>query len=78
MATRRSVAFANVVFVVALIAAGCGGDGNNGGGDVRAANPEEDVISTYAHQLLDEGRQAFRHDTFGDEDRDLIEYLKSL
>src|SRR5262245_38218619 len=43
------------------LSSGCGDD------DAQASPPVEDATHVHAGQLIDEGQQTFRYDTFGDE-----------
>lgn len=47
----------------------CNGCGEDGESQAQAASPTpiQDAVHAHADQLIDEGRQTFRYDTFGDE-----------
>src|SRR5262245_19199 len=66
------------MLVLCLVQSACGDNDDSGGGDegraVDAAPPQDaglvgssDPIKEAANRLIDEGRETFRHDTFGDE-----------
>ena len=50
---------------VLALCTGCGDDGSS---QAQAAGPPRDAVHAHADQLIDEGRQTFRFDTFGDEE----------
>jgi len=66
MRTRAVVGRA-AALALALLAAGCGGDGSGHRGESPAATDIDPVVRDHANDLLEEGRDTFRFDTFGDQ-----------
>src|SRR5262245_5523949 len=65
MVIRRAL-IAILTGLFALTAGGCGGDDHSG--TPAANNDPADPVAAHAAQLIADGRQIFRYDTFGDED----------
>src|SRR5215813_5936324 len=66
MRTRAVVGRA-AALALALLAAGCGGDGSEHRGESPTATDIDPVVRDHANDLLEEGRDTFRFDTFGDQ-----------